>query len=75
MNRKNLMLMMAGAMATALSNPQRGVYVIPKNDKTEFPNYIPPDPRRLYEFTIHGHKVKAYSRKDAIKRLKHQKKI
>ena len=31
--------------------------------------------RQLREFTIHGHTVKAYSRKDAIKRLKHQKKI
>ncbi|MBD5585375.1 MAG: hypothetical protein HDQ88_09855 [Clostridia bacterium] len=75
MNRKNLMLMMAGAMAATLGNPQKGVYAIPKTDKTEFPNYIPPDPHRLYEFSIHGHKVMAYSKKDAIKRLKHQNKI
>ena len=75
MNRTTLMRIMAGAMADASSNPQRGVYAIPKTDKTEFPNYIPPDPRRLYEFSIHGHKVMAYSKHDAITRLKHQKKI
>lgn len=75
MNIKKLTLMMVGAMATALSNPQRGVYAIPKTDKTELPNRVPPDPRRLYEFSIHGHKVMAYSKADAITRLKHQKKI
>lgn len=31
-------------------------------------------PRELKEFTINGQKICAYSRKDAIKRLKHQKK-
>lgn len=31
--------------------------------------------RELKEFKIKGHKVMAYSRKDAITRLKHQKKI
>ena len=29
--------------------------------------------KQLKEFTIKGHKVMAYSRKDAIKRLKHNK--
>ena len=34
------------------------------------------EPRKhLKEFTIKGHKVMAYSRKDAIKRLKHKKKL
>ena len=33
------------------------------------------DSRQLREFSIKGHKVMAYSRKDAITRLKHQKKI
>lgn len=32
------------------------------------------DSRRLREFSIKGHKVVAYSKKDAITRLKHQKK-
>lgn len=31
--------------------------------------------RELKEFSIKGYKVMAYSRKDAITRLKHQKKI
>lgn len=31
--------------------------------------------RELREFSIKGYKVMAYSRKDAITRLKHQKKI
>lgn len=31
--------------------------------------------RELREFSIKGHKVMAYSKKDAITRLKHQKKI
>ena len=33
------------------------------------------DSRQLREFSIKGHKVMAYSKKDAITRLKHQKKI
>lgn len=36
--------------------------------------FIKPD-KQLYEFSIKGHKIMAFSRKDAIKRLKHQKKI
>ena len=35
----------------------------------------PVDSRQLREFSIKGHKVMAYSKKDAITRLKHQKKI
>lgn len=31
--------------------------------------------RQLREFSIKGHKIMAYSKKDAITRLKHQKKI
>ena len=33
------------------------------------------DNRQLREFSIKGHKVMAFSKKDAITRLKHQKKI
>lgn len=33
------------------------------------------DSRQLREFSIKGHKIMAYSRKDAITRLKHLKKI
>lgn len=31
--------------------------------------------RQLKEFTIKGHKIMAYSKKDAITRLKHLKKV
>ncbi len=34
-----------------------------------------PSGRQLKEFSINGHKVMAYSRKDAITRLKHRNKI
>lgn len=38
------------------------------------PNYRVPTPKReLKEFSIKGCKIKAYSRKDAIKRLNHKK--
>lgn len=37
--------------------------------------YFRHEHRTLSEFTVQGHKVMAYSRKDAIKRLKHQKLI
>lgn len=33
------------------------------------------DSRQLREFSIKGHKIMAYSKKDALTRLKHQKKI
>lgn len=33
------------------------------------------DSRRLREFSVKGHKIMAYSKKDAITRLKHQKLI
>lgn len=33
------------------------------------------DSRQLREFSVKGHKVMAFSKKDAIKRLKHQKSI
>lgn len=33
------------------------------------------DSRQLREFSIKGHKIMAYSKKDAITRLKHLKKL
>lgn len=43
----------------------------------KFSNKIPKavDSRQLREFSIKGHKIMAYSRKDAITRLKHHKKV
>lgn len=38
------------------------------------PEYKVDSPKKeLREFTIKGHKVMAYSKKDAIKRMKHKK--
>lgn len=39
------------------------------------PNYRPkPVHKKLREFTVKGQKIMAYSKKDAVTRLKHQKK-
>lgn len=49
----------------------------PPRTKVKFSDKISKavDSRQLREFSIKGHKVMAYSRKDAITRLKHQKRI
>lgn len=77
MSRKNLMLVMAGALAMASDPffcgtrpPQREI----KFSDKSIALFREPH-RDLKEFSIKGHKIMAYSRKDAIKRLKHQKKI
>ena len=84
MNRKNLMLAMAGMMAMASDPFFSGTHYstptdkMPKN-KEELHDYMwnhpPKDSRQLRQFSIKGHKIMAYSKKDAITRLKHQKKI
>ncbi len=76
---------MAGAIA-AMSDPFSGVEIKPTplnkkfNTKAEIEDYLskhraPKDSRQLREFSIKGKKVMAYSCKDAITRIKHQKKI
>ena len=84
MSRKNLMLAMAGMMAMASDPFFRGTHYSTSTDKKpknkeELHDYMwnhpPKDSRQLREFSIKGHKVMAYSKKDAITRLKHQKKI
>lgn len=49
----------------------------PPRTKVKFSNTIPKavDSRQLRVLSIKGHKIMAYSKKDAITRLKHQKKI
>ena len=84
MSRKNLMLAMAGMLAIA-SDPfmSRTGYSTPTDKKPKTKeklhdymwNHPPKDSRQLREFSIKGNKVMAYSKKDAITRLKHQKKI
>lgn len=49
----------------------------PPRTKVKFSNKIPKsvDSRQLREFSIKGHKIMAYSKKDATTRLKHLNKI
>ena len=78
MNLKHLALMTA--VMAASSDPYTNPFSTPgqrfrkPTSREDIPGTYH-DPRQLREFTIHGHTVKAYSRKDAIKRLKHQNKI
>ena len=83
MSRKNLMLAMAATTLMSrmyevdrcfqtherISTPQKEVSFSSKSKSLFVDN------RQLREFSIKGHKVMAYSKKDAITRLKHQKKI
>lgn len=90
MSRKNLMLAVATTMVSMMNdsyagiNPYRfeprGYPAMDKKTEEELYDKIrnqPPkkDSRQLREFSIKGHKVMAYSKKDAITRLKLQKKI
>lgn len=55
-----------------------GIYGIPRGKRVDTTNYkanIQKDNKELREYTIKGQKVMAYSKKDAIKRLKHKKKL
>lgn len=63
---------------TALSMCMAGessLYSVPNKAGMKFnPDYKINTPKKeLKEFTIKGHKVMAYSKKDAIKRMKHKK--
>ncbi len=76
-NRKGLTLI-TSMLAAALANPNRDfnepqvhIYRFSEKSKVLFREPY----RQLKEFSIKGHNVMAYSRKDAITRLKHQKKI
>lgn len=52
-------------------HPRRSRVAMKFSDK--IPKHV--DSRQLREFSIKGYKIIAYSRKDAMTRLKHQKKI
>lgn len=69
---------MASLFAAALANPNRDfnepqVHISRFSEKSKV--LFRESYRQLKEFSINGHNVMAYSRKDAITRLKHQKKI
>lgn len=72
MNRK-ILSTLGLLCATSMSEDNifgNSVYRVPKTN----PNYRRPvEHKAEQEFTINGQKVTAYSRKDAIKRLKHKK--
>lgn len=74
MNRMWLMtaLMMAAAQSNDPFRTPRCNTGVRRNDNKWKPK---PVVRELREFTVKGHTIMAYSRKDAITRLKFQKKI
>lgn len=74
MKMKSIMLSLAMAMAAA-ENPAN-VYNTNFRGRPKYnPDYKPKDThRKMKEFCINGEKVMAYSRKDAIVRLRHKKK-
>ena len=82
-SRSKLLLAMLGATIVQAQNAdnyyrygQHKRYSIPDsgNGFSKVPIKVT-DNRQLREFSIKGNKVMAFSKKDAITRLKHQKKI
>jgi hypothetical protein len=74
MSRMKAMMLMAATMAAAAyRNPYEER---PRGEQMSFnPNYRPkPVRRELREFTVKGQKIMAYSKKDAVTKLRHQKK-
>lgn len=72
-NRKVLGLMLAAA-AAASNHYYDNLYGTPRETIALNPNYkVKKQNKVLREFNIKGEKIYAYSRKDAIKRLKHRK--
>ena len=61
------MAALSGSMIGNTYNTKRTLYNYNPDYKVKSPI------RELREFTIKGKKIMAYSKKDAIKRLKHQK--
>lgn len=80
MSKRNLLAMLVG-YAMIAAQYDDSFRPTPKRQKSysdnSFSDRIPKavDSRQLREFSIKGHKIMAYSKKDAITRLKHQKKI
>lgn len=63
-------LVMMAMYAASCGNP---VYGTPRREMRKRNLYVKPMPKKeLREFTIKGHTIMAYSKKDAIKRLRFQ---
>lgn len=81
--KKNVLLALLGAAAMQAQCADnfyrygsRKQYPIPDSGNGAYKAPVQAvDSRQLQEFSIKGYKVMAYSKKDAITRLKHQKKI
>lgn len=81
MSKRSLLALLAAHAMIASQYDERfrhcpdPIYV--SNGGNGFSDKVPKavDSRQLREFSIKGHKIMAYSKKDAIIRLKHLKKI
>lgn len=72
---KQILLTTAAMMAVATSNDRVYRQSNGSGGVRLNPNYEPkPLHRELREFTVKGRKIMAYSKKDAVTRLRHQKK-
>lgn len=74
MNKKGFQAMAMMLMCAASAGGT--LYGTPRREtKKRQVNVKPVQPKELHEFTIKGHTIMAYSKKDAISRLKAQGKI
>lgn len=76
-NLNFMKLLIAASMISMIDNINNPSPNNPRTGKTLSPDYKVKDPdfrRQEREFNINGVKVMAYSRKDAIQRLKHKNK-
>jgi len=75
MNSKKAFPLLA-MMAMAAAGSGYPVYGAPRRVEKKRKLYVKPiQPKELHEFTIQGHTIMAFSKKDAIRRLKYQGKI
>ena len=73
MSRLKQIILETAMMSLAASGNNMYMYRNPDNGMRFNPNYRPKTQHReLREFTVKGQKVMAYSKKDAITRLKHK---
>ena len=75
MNSKKTISLLA-MMAMCAAGSGHPVYDSQRGVKRKRNLYVKPiQPKELHEFTVKGYTVLAYSKKDAIKRLKYQGKL
>lgn len=76
-HRMNGTMILASMMLAAACNPQYNPPRVrdTRRDCIDTRASKAVDSRQLREFSVKGHKIMAYSKKDAITRLRHQKLI